>query len=128
MHLAVDFDVLHHFLAIGFQTAVEIVQVLDSAHAAGRGVEQLGRQGFRQGVVAFLLIPRNEVVALIGDHVIEGGDLVGRILQVCVHRDDDVALRGAEATEKGWRLAVVAAELDAMDIRVAAAQSFDDFP
>ena len=34
VHFAVDFDVFHHIAAIGFQSAVEVVEVLDAAHFA----------------------------------------------------------------------------------------------
>ena len=56
MHLAIHLDVLHHISAVGFQSAVEVVQVLDATHLAGRRVEKFRGKGLRYGVVAFLLI------------------------------------------------------------------------
>ena len=129
VHLAIHLDVLHHITAIGLQAAVEVVQVLDTTHLTRRGVEELGGQRLRDGVVAFLLVARDEVVAIDGNHPIEFGYLVGRVLKVGIHCDDDIALRGLEATEERRTLAIVAAELDALDmLRVASAQLADDVP
>ena len=112
MHLAVDFDVLDHVVAVGFQSAVEVVQVSDTADFSCRGVEEFGRESFRERVVAFLFVARDEVVALFHDHSSQFGNLVGRVLQVGIHRDDDIALRDFEAAIQRRTLAVVAAKLD----------------
>ncbi len=49
VHFAVDFDVLYHLVAIGLQSAVEVVQVFDARHVAGRGVEDLVGRVFDRG-------------------------------------------------------------------------------
>ena len=46
VHLAVHLDILHHIYAIGFQAAVEVVEILDAAHAPRRGVEEFCGNGF----------------------------------------------------------------------------------
>ena len=128
VHLAVHLDILHHIYAIGFQAAVEVVEILDAAHAPRRSVEEFCGNGFREGVVAFLLIARHEVVAVLRNHAVQFGNLVGRVLQVGVHRNHHAALRRAETAEQGGRLAIVAAELDAMHAGVLLCQSLDDLP
>ena len=80
MHFAVDLDVFNYFVAVGFESAVKVVQVLDTAHLTRCGVEEFGGDGFRQRVVAFLLVARHEVVALDGNHAEKFGYFVGRIL------------------------------------------------
>ena len=128
VHLAVDFDVLDHVLAIGFQSAVEVVEVVDAAHLSCRGVEEFGGEGFGDGVVAFLLVAAHQVVAFFRNHAVELGDFVGAVLEVGVHGDDHFALCGAETAEEGGTLPVVAAELDAVHRGVLGAEVFDESP
>ncbi len=94
MHLAVHLDVLHYLLAVSLQSAVEVMQIMNAAHLAGRSVEQLGGYGLRERValLTVLLVSRHEVVAFVRNHVVESRNLVGRVLQVSVHGDDHVAL------------------------------------
>ena len=57
----------------------------------------------------------DDVVTLLDNHPVEFRDFVRGVLQVRVHGDDDIALRGRETLVKGGGLAVVAAEGDAVD-------------
>ena len=50
VHLAIHLDVLHHILAVGFQSAVEVMQIVYSAYLPCRGVEELCRNGLGEGV------------------------------------------------------------------------------
>ena len=43
VHFAIYLDILHHILPVGFQTTVEVVQVLDAAYLPCRGIEKLCR-------------------------------------------------------------------------------------
>ena len=128
VHVAVDLDILHHLLLVGLQSAVEVVQIPDARHLAGRGVEELGGYGFGERVVAFLLPPRYQVVAVDRNHAIEFGDFVGAVLQVGIHGDDHIALGPQETGIERRRLAVVAAELHPLDAGVLLAQRLDDLP
>ena len=112
VHLAVNLDVLDHFAAIGLQSAVEVVQILDAAHSPGCGIEEFGGQCLREWVVAFLLVAAHQVVSLLAYHAVEGGYLVRRVLEVGVHGDDHISLGGCESAVKCRALAIVAAELD----------------
>ena len=116
VHLAIDFDVLDDLFPIGFQSAVEVVQVMYATHLAGGSVEELGGNRLRERVAfaAVHLVSAHQVISVLRNHAIELGYLVGRILQVGIHCDDDVALCSAEAAIEGGALAVVAAELDAV--------------
>ena len=56
MHLSIHLDVFHHVFAVGLESTVEVVQVLDTADFSCCGIEQLGGDGLRQRVVTFLLV------------------------------------------------------------------------
>ena len=128
MHVTIDLDVLDDLVAVGLEAAVEVVEVVDAADLAGGGVEQLGGDGLRQGVVALLFVARHEVVAVAGDHAVELGNLVGRVLEVGVHGDDHVALGACEAGVEGGRLAVVAAECDSFYGGIFGGEALDYVP
>lgn len=49
MHLSEDFDILHHILSICFQTTIEVMQILNSAHLSGRCIESLVGRVFDMG-------------------------------------------------------------------------------
>ena len=78
--------------------------------------------------MAFLLVAADEVIAILFDHPVQLGNLVGRVLQVGIHGNDDIALCLFEATIEGRALAVVAAELNALDVLGLLSQLIDDFP
>ena len=87
---------------------------VDTAHLAGRPVEEFG--GYVLGylaVVTLLLPSAYEVVAFFFYHAVELRHLVRAVLQVGIHGDDHIALCGGESGVKGGALAVVAAELNA---------------
>ena len=128
VHLSIHFDVLHHVLAIGLQAAVEVVQVLDAAYLACRGVKQFGGQCLRQGVIPLLLIARNKVIPVYLDHLEQGWNLVGRVLKVGIHRNHHVALSLLEAAIKGRTLAVIAAKLDAVHLGMRLRQFLNHVP
>ena len=70
MHLAIDLDILHHSLAIGLQTTVKIMQVLNAADLTSRCVEEFRGKGLRNGIITFLLIARNKIVTFLLNHTI----------------------------------------------------------
>mgnify|MGYP007107555695 CR=1 FL=1 len=106
VHLAINLDILHHVAAISFQSAVEVVQIVDAAHLACCGIEELGRNGLGEWValLAVHLVARYEVITFLGYHLVETWYLVWRILQVGIHGDDHVALCLLESTVEGWAL------------------------
>ena len=128
VHVAIDLDVLDHLAAIGLEAAVEVVQVVDTADASCRGVEELGGDGLAERVVAFFLPAADEVITVLGDHAVKLGDLVGTVLQVGIHRDDDVAAGIGKTGVQSRGLAIVAAEGDALHPRVLVVQPPDDLP
>ena len=89
---------------------------LDAGDLAGRPVIQFRRKVLRKLVVLAVLFPAGDhVIALFDDHPVEFRNFVGRVLQVRVHGDDDIALSGRETLVQGGGLAIVAAEGDAVD-------------
>ena len=129
VHLAVHLNVLHHRFTVGLQAAVEVVQVLDATDLAGRSVKQLRGQRLRQRVVALLLVAAHQVIALLGNHLVQSGNLVRGILQVGIHRDNHIALGLSKTAVERRTLAVVAAELDALhNVGLLLVKFRDDIP
>ena len=128
VHLTIHFDILHHGLAIGFQSTVEVVEVLDAADLTGCCVEEFRGQRLRNRVVALLLIAAHQIIALLLDHPIQLGNLIGRVLKVGIHRNDHVALGLFETTIQGRTLAVVTTELDALHTVRLGCQVIDHLP
>ncbi len=80
VHVAVNLYSLHNLLPVGFQSAIEIMQVLDAAYFAGCGVEEFCGYGFRQGVIAFLLPTAYKVISILCNHAVKLRDFIGGIL------------------------------------------------
>ena len=127
VHLAVDLDRLDNLAAVGLQPAVEIVE-FDAGDPARRPVEEFARPAFADRVAALLLPAGYQVVPFFEDHAAQFGNLVGRILQVGIHRDDDLAFGCGETAVQGCRLAVIAGEADAADRRGLLPERFDNLP
>ena len=128
VHVAIHLNVLHHLAAISLQTAVEVVKIVNAAHLARCGVEQFGGNGFGFGVVTLLFPTAHQIVALLGNHLVEVWNFVGAVLQVGVHGDDHIALHTLKTSIEGRRLAVVAAETHALDIFVFLMKFLNHFP
>ena len=130
MHLAIYLDVLDYFAAISLQSAVEVMEIMDSAYLSGCSIEQLGWDGLaeRVALLAVLLVTGNEVVTFLGNHLVESRNLIWRILQVCIHGDDNISLCLLESTIECWTLSVVAAELDALYLLELLGKLFYDIP
>ena len=129
MHIVIDFYVLDYDVFVSLQPAVEVVQVRNAGEFACCSVEQLGRDGFRQRVVALFLPTGHEVITVFGDHPVQFGNLVGAVLQVSVHRDDHISLCPLETTVQTGGFAVITTELDRVyHFRVLAFKGFDHFP
>ena len=118
VHLAIHLDVLHHILAVGFQSAVEVMQIMYSAYLPCRGVEELCRNGLGEGValLAVHLVARNKVVAVFLYHAVELRNLVGRILQVGIHGDHHISFCLVESAIQSGTLTVVATEFYSLHI------------
>ena len=105
------------------------MQVVDARELACRSIEELrGKVLAEDRVVALLLPAAHQIVALFLNHAVEFGDLVGAVLQVCIHRDDDIALGAGEATLQTGGLAVVATELHPPDVGVLLTELTDHLP
>ena len=128
VHLAEHLDVLHYIMAISLQSAVEIMQITDAAHAPRRCIEEFRRQCLRQRVVAFLLISGHQIIMLFRNHTVELRNFIGRVLQVRIHRNHHITLCRGKATMQGRRLTVIAAELDTMYPPVFCSESLDHVP
>ena len=129
MHLTIYLNIFHYSLTIGFQTAVEIMQVLDATDFTSRSIEKLRGQRLRQRIVALLLVATHQVISLFLYHTVQVRNLVGRILKVGIHRDNHIALGLSETAIQSRTLAIVTAELDALHlIWVLLVQLTDNIP
>ena len=71
VHFSIHLDVLHHILSVCLQSAVEIVQVFDTAYLACCSIEQLCWGGLRNRVIALLLISRDKVLTIFVNRSVE---------------------------------------------------------
>ena len=128
VHLAIYLYALYHLPAVGFETAVHIVQ-LYAAEPAVYCIVQLGGQVFGDGIVVAHFFPAtNEVETIVSDHVVEAGYLVGAVLQVGIHGDNYAAGCGFEAYMQGGAFAIVALEPDGLDDGVLNGELADNLP
>src|ERR1700722_4093464 len=108
MHLAVERNVLDDLAAIGLEGGAEVVD-RDAAERGHQPVRDEGGDAAEEEVVAALTAPSADHVVALFELGEEPGNLVGVVLQVAVHGQDEVALRMVEAGGKGGGLAEVAA-------------------
>ena len=128
MHLTVHFDMFYDLFAIGFQSAVEVVQVFDAWYFAGSSIKQLGGQCLWNWIISLLLPAGYQVVAILCNHPVKFGDFVWAILQVRIHRYDYVSFRFSESTVECRWFTVVTAEFDTFYMFRLSFKLFDHFP
>ena len=126
MHFAVDAHAVQHIAAVGLEGAAVIVQ----PHAGHKGDKPVGNVAGQIagqfGVLAILAPAGNNVVAFVQlGH--EAADIGGIILQIAVHRHDDVAPRIVDARHEGGRLAAVARQMDNRKRLVSGGQLVKNF-
>ena len=120
VHLPVERDALKHLPAVGLQGTAVVVQ-MDAARVRDEAVRHAAQEVAPDRVVLPVLSPtRDQVVSLaeLGDHL---ADIRRVILQVAVHRDDDLPAGVGEAGLHGGRLAVIAPEMDGLQAWVGGA-------
>src|SRR5262245_31804786 len=120
MQLAVELDVVEQLAAVRLEAAVDVVQ-LDASGRADHAVEDARRKRLGPRVQARILPPGNEIVAFV-ELLEEAPDLRRIVLQIGVHREDDLATRHLESGDECGRLAKVAPETDDVDSRIALMQ------
>ena len=126
VQLAVEPHFAQHLAAVALHAAVVVVQ-FHARQAADHGVEDPRRQDLVPGIVADLL-PAADDVEIVFHGGQEPRDLVRIVLQVGVERHDHLAADQGEAGAQGGRLAEVAAEANAADLRIGRGQAADDVP
>src|SRR5579863_9402490 len=127
VHFAIDLDALDHLVAVGLETAIEIVQP-DLTDPGGGPVEEFGRNGLGDRVMAYFLPAAHHIVVILEDHPAQLGDLIRAVLHIGVHRDHHDATRGLEPLVQRGRFAIIALEPDAFDIGVVLAEGRDHLP
>ena len=107
----------HDFIAIGFQAAIEIMQMNACNHACRR-IEQFCRKRFGQRVVTFLFPPRNHIVPLDGNHSVKFRNFIGTVLQIGIHRNDHIALRPGKTGMQCRRFSIITTEFHSFQTRI----------
>ena len=109
VQLAVEPDVLQHFVAVGFERAAIVVQ----GDAGDTGDERVGdarRQSARERGILTLHAPAADHVVAFANFGEQQADVGRVVLQIGVNGHDDRAARAVEAGGEGRGLAEVAAE------------------
>ncbi len=91
VQLTIQRQIFHGFIAIRLKPAIEVIQ-FDSADAADDAIEKLRWQGLVDRVMANMFPPRDNVITL-GEFCQEIWDLGRVILEISVHRENDIARR-----------------------------------
>ena len=80
VHIAIDIYGLYNLFFIGFQTAVEIVQI-HSRNLSRRCIEELGRQVFSHHIIKSFLFPaRHNVIISIDYHIVQLWNFLWKVL------------------------------------------------
>ena len=127
MQFTEESDVLGDFPAVAFETAVVVVKV-NAAEVAEHAVEDAAWQNFVPRVVTNFFPAADQVVTFfnLGD---ESWDFVGIVLQVGVHREDELAASSFKTNLQGGGFSPVTAELHSSNIfGEQLGQSANNFP
>lgn len=116
VQFAIEVQAVQRFSAVGLEAAIEIIQP-HAGQLADDTVEELGRQGLVQRIVALVLPARDDVqAALQSSNKVR--DLCRVILQVCVHRENDITGSHGKPGIEGGGLAEIATEPNKTDVLV----------
>ena len=111
MEIAVETDALDHWSPVRFERRPEVVK-RHAGELCHQPVGHLRGQTARPEIVDPLLSPSAHDVVAIVQFREQLGNLLGRMLQVAVHRDDHVARGGVEAGGERGSLAIIPGETD----------------
>src|SRR5690625_162391 len=110
MQLSIEIDTFYHLAAIGFKSAIEIVE-LYASHPACEDIETPGRNRFGQGIFPSFFPPAHQVIpfcTLIG----HGGYFGRIILQISIQRHHIAAPCHLETRLKRCTFAIVTLQAD----------------
>ncbi len=124
VHFAVEGDVLDDLAAIGLEGGAEVVDV-DAGEDGHELVGGAGGDAAEEEVVAALGSPAADDVVSFFEFGEEVRDLVGVVLEVAVHGEDELTLGVVEAGGEGGGLAEVASKLDDEDARIDGGDLFE---
>ena len=118
VQIAIEADSLDDRRAIGLERRAEVVERY-ARQLRHQPVGQLRRQPARPEVVDALLSPPADDVVPVVQLCEQRRNFLGRVLQVAVHRDDDVAGGRVESSREGGGLAVIPRQVDHPHARIA---------
>jgi len=110
VHLAVEGNVLDDFTAVRLKGRAEVVDI-DATECRHEQISGARWDAAQEKVVSTLCAPAADYVVALFQLCQEVGNLLGVVLEVTVHRQDEVSLSVIEACGKGGGLTEVAPEL-----------------
>ncbi len=114
VHFSVEVHAFETLLAVDFETAAGIVDAVAHDQPAQK-VRPAGRKALEERILAVLAPAADHVELVLFEVVDHFGNIGGVVLQISVHGDDIIVLRGVDARVHGGRLAEVAAEADELE-------------
>src|ERR1700722_773306 len=111
VHLTIYFNTFYNPVLVGFQPTVKIMQ-FNFRYLGSYPIKKTRRHCFGKRIMAKLFPSAHQVISIIGDHLIKSGDLIGTILQIGVHRNNNVSLAGSEALIQSGGLTIIPLETD----------------
>src|SRR6266516_6808780 len=100
--------ILDHLATIDFKSIIDIMQVYAS-HYIDQAIEDMRRKSLRERIQAWKLPASHQIIALIQPGQ-ETGDLLRIILQIAIHRKDDLSTTATKPGNERGRLAEIAAK------------------
>ena len=129
MHLTIYLNILHYITTIGFQTTIKVMQIMYTTNLTSRSIEKFCWYSLCQWIITFLLVTTDKVVLFLHYHTIKFWYLVWRILQVSIHRNNNIALSSIKATVECRTLTIVTTKLYSMNMfRIFMMQILNDIP
>ena len=117
VQFAVEVDVVEHLGAVGLEGRSEIAKI-DARGFRHHPVGDARGNPASDGVVDAVFSPAARDIEALVDFAQQGGNVFGRVLQVSVHGDDDVALRFVKACRERRGLAEIAPQANHFQARI----------
>ena len=126
VEFAVELNFLNDFALIGFECRAEVVEI-DAAQLGHHPIGDAAGELAHEPVIAAGVAPAADEVEAFFDFLEEAGNFFGIVLEIAVHRNDDVAAGEIEAGFERGGLAEIAAEADDVDAMIVLVNVGENF-